>query len=104
MVVKESDGTPQLNSDEIKQIEESVMDEIDQIHPSDQETVRPGYLGTKHWSGCLQIQCNQIKTFKIGDSKQVVKTKEDLNKTVKASFFILRKSVDEKAVPNGSRR
>jgi Domain of unknown function (DUF4780) len=40
-------------------------------------------LGTKHWSGYLQIQCKDLFT---------------LVKTVKASFFIPGKSVDEKAV------
>jgi Domain of unknown function (DUF4780) len=90
------------------QIKESLMDKIDQIDPSDQETVRPGFLGKKYWSGYLQIQCkdlftlnwlkSQIKTIKIGGSNLVVKSKEDLPKSLLASFFIPGKSVDKKAV------
>jgi hypothetical protein len=53
LIAKEGDGTLQLNSDGINQINESLMDKIDQIDLS----------GTKNWSGYLQIQCKDLFTL-----------------------------------------
>jgi Domain of unknown function (DUF4780) len=82
------------------------LDEIDT--EKNPEATRPCFLGARPWQGYLQVQCSdgltldwlksQIKSIKLDSSILCVRTKDQLPKTLKASFFIPGKTVVPKTV------